>query len=75
MNTFLKNLVVEFSDGKTMRVDLTASELRDLGVFRMAWGDDADETMAKAARVSDKYFRDRFRLMVDHVKASKRRRR
>ena len=75
VNTFLKNLVVEFSDGKTMRVDLTASELRDLGVFRMAWGDDADETMAKAARVSDKYFRDRFRLMVDHVKASKRRRR
>lgn len=59
------------SKEKRLVVDLSASELRDLGVFRMACNGDDEETIARAARLSEKYVREHYRLMFDWIKSER----
>lgn len=45
----------------------TGQDLRDLGVYRMAWQGDSNETMATAARLNLRYFKAYFKPMLDDI--------
>ena len=49
----------------------TGQDLRDLGVFRMAWNGDPVEKMATAARLNLRYFKAYFKPMLADVKERK----
>jgi hypothetical protein len=52
-----------------VRIDapFTGQALRDLGVYRMAWRGDSNETMATAARLNLRYFKAYFKPMLDDI--------
>ena len=54
-------------------VELTLLELRDLGVSRMIWRGDSVEDMARAARLSERFFLARYKPLIDIIKELKRR--
>jgi len=54
-------------------VTLTLLELRDLGVSRMIWRGDSVEDMARAARLSERFFLARYQKLIDVIEELKRR--
>lgn len=56
---------------KRLDADLTAKDLRDLAVFRMAWAGDDIDVMIKATRLSGRYFKTFFKPMLDDIAEQK----
>lgn len=77
--TSVKNVLQRLSDPEDTPADLrfdvglSPRELRDLGIFRMAWGGDDAETIARAARLSLKYAQDHFGDLINHVHSRRKR--